>query len=241
MQDFWQLTLIEQEALWLSLQVAFWCVLISVPLGILVSFLLVRVEFPGKLLFETLIHLPLVLPPVATGYALLILFGKKGILGMWLFDWFGLRFTFSWKGAVLASIVVSFPLLVRAIRISLENVDFRLEQVARTLGANPLRVFFTITLPLMVPGIVSGMMLAFARSLGEFGATITFVSNIQGETMTLPLALFSLLQQPDSESAAIRLLILSIALSLIALFASEKINQWLNQKDDTPVPQHKDS
>lgn len=226
MNEFWQLTELEQQALGLSLKVALWCVVGSLIPGIVCSWILVRSQFYGKVLLEGLIHLPLVMPPIATGYALLLLFGKKGIFGQWLDAVFGISFAFSWKGAVLASIVVSFPLLVRTVNVSMEAVDQKLEEAARTLGAKPWRIFFTITFPLIVPGILSGMVLAFARSLGEFGATITFVSNIQGETATIPLTMFSLLQQPGTENATLRLLFISIGLSLLALFASE----WLNRR-----------
>ena len=223
----------EQEALWLSLKVAFWCVVASIIPGLACSWVLVRCQFYGKILMEVAIHLPLVMPPTATGYALLILFGKRGILGQWLDSFFGISFSFSWKGAVLASIVVSFPLLVRALRISMETVDKGLEDVAKTLGANSLRVFLTVTLPLIVPGIVSGMLLTFARSLGEFGATITFVSSIRGETMTLPLAMFNLLQQPDTENETLRLFLLSVLLSLAALAASEYMNRYIKKIQET--------
>ena len=233
MSEFLQFTAMEQEALWLSLKVAFWCVVASIIPGLACSWVLVRCQFYGKILMEVAIHLPLVMPPTATGYALLILFGKRGILGQWLDSFFGISFSFSWKGAVLASIVVSFPLLVRALRISMETVDKGLEDVAKTLGANSLRVFLTVTLPLIVPGIVSGMLLTFARSLGEFGATITFVSSIRGETMTLPLAMFNLLQQPDTENETLRLFLLSVLLSLAALAASEYMNRYIKKIQET--------
>ena len=179
----------EWQAVILSLKVSTVAVAASLPFGILMAWVLVRCRFPGKSLLDSLIHLPLVLPPVVVGYLLLISMGRKGIIGEWLYNWFGFSFTFSWRGAALAAAVVAFPLMVRAIRLALEAVDMRLEQAARTLGASPLRVFFTITLPLSLPGIIVGTVLAFARSLGEFGATITFVSNIPGETRTIPLAM----------------------------------------------------
>lgn len=185
----------EWQAVILSLKVSTVAVAASLPFGILMAWVLVRCRFPGKSLLDSLIHLPLVLPPVVVGYLLLISMGRKGIIGEWLYNWFGFSFTFSWRGAALAAAVVAFPLMVRAIRLALEAVDMRLEQAARTLGASPLRVFFTITLPLSLPGIIVGTVLAFARSLGEFGATITFVSNIQ-ETRTIPLAMYSLLETP---------------------------------------------
>ncbi len=229
MNEFWQVTALEKEALWLSLKVAFWCMLVSLPLGIICSWILVRYQFYGKILLETLVHLPLVVPPIATGYALLVLFGKQGFFGYWLDTYFGISFAFSWRGAVLASLIVSFPLMVRSLTISLEAVDRGLEDAAKTLGAGSIRVFFTITLPLIVPGILSGMMLAFARSLGEFGATITFVSSIQGETMTLPLALFNLIQQPNTENATLRLFLLSVGMAAIALLSSEHLNRWVQR------------
>lgn len=185
----------EWQAVILSLKVSTVAVAASLPFGILMAWVLVRCRFPGKSLLDSLIHLPLVLPPVVVGYLLLISMGRKGIIGEWLYNWFGFSFTFSWRGAALAAAVVAFPLMVRAIRLALEAVDMRLEQAARTLGASPLRVFFTITLPLSLPGIIVGTVLAFARSLGEFGATITFVSNIRGNR-TIPLAMYSLLETP---------------------------------------------
>ena len=215
------LTGVEIEALRLSLWVSGWAVAVSLPLGILAAWILARLRFPGKYLLDGLIHLPLVLPPVVTGYLLLVLLGRNGILGAELYEYMGLVLAFNWKGAVLAAAVMSFPLLVRAVRLSLENVDRGLEAAARTLGAGPLRVFFTVTLPLMAPGIITGLILAFARSLGEFGATITFVSNIRGQTQTLPLALYTLTQVPDGETGAMRLCIISIVIAMAALICSE--------------------
>ncbi|WP_063656214.1 molybdate ABC transporter permease subunit [Candidatus Arsenophonus triatominarum] len=215
----------EWQAIILSLKVSSVAVLVSLPLGILMAWILVRCHFPGKTLLDSLIHLPLVLPPVVVGYLLLLSFGRHGVIGEWLYDWFGFSFTFSWRGAALASAIIAFPLLVRAIRLALEGVDRRLEQAARTLGANPLRVFFTITLPLILPGIIVGMVLAFARSLGEFGATITFVSNIPGETRTIPLAMYTLIETPGAEIAAARLCIIAIILALLSLLFSE----WLTR------------
>ncbi len=212
---------LESEALGLSLWVSLWAMLGSLPLAVAAAWLLARHRFPGHTLFDGLLHLPLVVPPVVTGYLLLVVFGRQGVVGAWLHDHLGLTFAFNWKGAALASAVMAFPLMVRAIRLSLEAVDRGLEQAARTLGAGPWRVFFTITLPLTLPGILSGMVLAFARSLGEFGATITFVSNIPGQTRTLPLALYSVLQSPGGEAAAERLCIISIVLALVALLVSE--------------------
>jgi molybdate transport system permease protein len=217
----WTLTAIEVEALRLSLWVSLWAVAGSLPLGILTAWVLARLRFPGKQLLDGLVHLPLVLPPVVVGYLLLVLFGRKGPIGAFLYDRFGVTFAFDWKGAALAAAVMSFPLMVRAARLGIENVDRGLEAAARTLGAGPVRVFFTVTLPLAVPGLITGIILAFARSLGEFGATITFVSNIQGQTQTMPLALFNLTQVPGGETGALRLCLLSITISLIALVLSE--------------------
>jgi molybdate transport system permease protein len=218
---FLALTPVELEAVRLSLWVSCWAVAASLPLGILTAWILARLQFPGKALLDSLIHLPLVLPPVVIGYLLLVVFGRKGVVGAWLYHTFGISFAFNWKGAALAAAVMAFPLLVRAVRLSLEGVDRGLEAAARTLGAGPIRVFFTITLPLMTPGIMAGVILSFARSLGEFGATITFVSNIQGETRTLPLALYTLTQVPGGEDGAMRLCIISVLLGMVALMASE--------------------
>ncbi|MBY0430463.1 MAG: molybdate ABC transporter permease subunit, partial [Rhodospirillales bacterium] len=190
------LTPLEAEALQLSLMVSGWAVIGSLPFGLLCAWLLARRDFPGKTLVDGLIHLPLVLPPVVVGYALLVILGRRGIIGSWLHDTFGVTLAFNWKGAAVASAVIAFPLMVRAIRLSIEGVDRGIEAAARTLGAGPLRVFLTITLPLVLPGILSGVILAFARSLSEFGATITFVSNIPGQTRTLPIALYALTQVP---------------------------------------------
>lgn len=215
------LTTVELEALRLSLWVSGWAVATSLPLGILVAWILARLTFPGKNLFDGIVHLPLVVPPVVTGYLLLVFLGRNGIIGALLYRYLGVVLAFNWKGAVLAAAVMSFPLLVRSVRLSLEGVDRGLEAAARTLGAGPVRVFFTVTLPLMAPGIMTGVILAFARSLGEFGATITFVSNIQGQTQTLPLALYTLTQVPDGETGAIRLCILSVVIAMGALVCSE--------------------
>lgn len=219
--NMFHLTDVEIEALRLSLWVSGWAVAASLPLGILAAWVLARLRFPGKNLLDGVIHLPLVLPPVVTGYLLLVLLGRNGVIGAALYKYLGIVLAFNWKGAVLAAAVMSFPLLVRAVRLSLENVDRGLEAAARTLGAGPLRVFFTVTLPLMVPGIITGLILAFARSLGEFGATITFVSNIRGQTQTLPLALYTLTQVPDGEMGAMRLCILSVVIAMVALVCSE--------------------
>ncbi len=226
---FFQLTPIEIEALRLSLWIAGWSVVCSLPPGIFAAWILARCHFPGKTLVDGLIHLPLVLPPVVIGYLLLVFMGRHGIAGKWLYETFGLTFAFNWKGAALASGIMAFPLLVRSVRLSVENVDPNLETAARTLGANPLSVFFTITLPLMLPGIITGGLLAFARSLSEFGATITFVSNIPGETRTLPVALYSLTQMPDGEAGAMRLCLISVIVALLALTASEMLNRRVSR------------
>ncbi|UJF17503.1 molybdate ABC transporter permease subunit [Vibrio sp. SS-MA-C1-2] len=215
------LTPYEIDALLLSLKVASTAVIWSLPFAILFAWLLARYQFIGKSLLDGIIHLPLVLPPVVIGYLLLVAMGRQGFIGQWLYQWFGFSFSFSWRGAVLASAVVSFPLMVRSIRLALEGVDIKLEQAARTLGANRLRVFFTITLPLVVPGIISGVVLAFARSLGEFGATITFVSNIPGQTQTIPLAMYTFIETPGAEAQASRLCIVAIIISLLSLLFSE--------------------
>ncbi len=211
----------EWDVLGLSLRVAFWSVLISLPPAVAVAMLLARVRFPGKTLFDAFVHLPLVLPPVVVGFLLLLLFGRQGPLGALLDDWFGLVIAFKWTGAALAAAIMGFPLMVRAIRLSLESIDLKLEAAARTLGADAMRVFLTVTLPLALPGILTGMLLSFARSLGEFGATITFVSNIPGETQTLPLAIYGYTQTPGGDVQALRLSLIAVLLSLAALFISE--------------------
>ena len=226
----WSITPLEIEAIGLSLRVALWAVLWSLPLGIATAWLLARCDFFGKTLLNGIVHLPLILPPVAVGYLLLILLGRRGPVGGWLFDMFGVTVAFTWKGAAIASAVMAFPLMVRAIRLSLEGVDYRLEDAARTLGAGRAWVFLSITLPLIAPGILTGTILCFARSLGEFGATITFVSNIAGETRTLPLALFTLTQTPDGELGALRLMIISVVLALAALIASEVLARRISAR-----------
>jgi len=224
------LTPLEAEALRLSLWVSLWAVAGSLPIGILAAWVLARANFPGKTLLDGLIHLPLVLPPVVIGYLLLVLLGRKGTLGEPLYSAFGISFAFDWKGAAVASAVVAFPLLVRAIRLSIEGVDQGLEAAARTLGAGPTRVFLTITIPLVVPGILTGVILAFARSLSEFGATITFVSNIPGETRTLPLALYTLTQVPGGDAGALRLCVISVIVAMLALMASEILSRRVASK-----------
>ncbi|MDW8848312.1 molybdate ABC transporter permease subunit [Erwinia sp. MMLR14_017] len=216
----------EWQAVALSLKVASVAVLFSLPFGVLMAWVLVRCRFPGKTLLDSVIHLPLVLPPVVVGYLLLTSFGRRGFIGEYLYDWFGFTFAFSWRGAALASAVIAFPLMVRAIRLALEGVDSKLELAARTLGAGRWRVFFTITLPLTLPGIIAGTVLAFARSLGEFGATITFVSNIPGETRTLPSAMYTLIETPGAEGAAARLCVIAILLALCSLLISEWLARW---------------
>jgi len=224
------LTPLEAEALRLSLWVAFWSVLGSLPLGLFVSWLLARREFYGKTLLNGIVHLPLVLPPVVVGYLLLVLFNRTGPLGLLLERTLGITIAFTWQGAAVAAAVMAFPLMVRTMRLSLEAVDQKLEAAARTLGASRLDVFVSVTLPLMSPGILVGVILAFARSLGEFGATITFVSNIPGETRTLPLALYSLAQTPDGEAGAMRLAAISILLAFAALGASEVLARRLRRR-----------
>lgn len=224
------MTPLELDALILSLQVSVWAVIVSLPPGLFIAWILARLNFPGKALLNGLIHLPLVLPPVAIGYLLLILLGRKGIMGAFLYKAFGITLSFNWKGAALAAAVMAFPLMVRAIRLSIEGVDRGLEFAARTLGASPIRAFFTITLPLIFPGILTGIILTFARSLGEFGATITFVSNIEGETQTLPLALYTLTQIPNGEAGALRLCVIAVGISLITLIASESLTRRYNSR-----------
>jgi molybdate transport system permease protein len=225
------LTPLETEALVLSLRVAVAAVATSLPFGLIVAWLLARRAFPGKMVINGLIHLPLILPPVAVGYMLLLLLGHKGPLGSWLYQSFGITVAFNWKGAAIASAVMGFPLMVRAMRLSLEAVDRRLEQAARTLGATPAWVFLTVTLPLTLPGVLAGAVLAFARSLGEFGATIAFVSNIPGETRTLPLAMFSMIQTPGGDQAALRLLVISVLLAMAALVASEVLARRISPQN----------
>ena len=218
----------ETEALLLSLKVALWSVAASLPVAVALAWLLSRASFPGKSLFDAFVHLPLVLPPVVVGYFLLLALGRRGPLGALLDDYLGITFAFRWTGAALASAVMGLPLLVRAVRQSLDAVDRGLEDAAATLGASPAWVFATVTLPLIFPGIVTGVLLAFARSLGEFGATITFVSNIPGETQTLPLAIYAFTQVPGGDAQALRLCLLSILLSLAALMASEALLRRAN-------------
>lgn len=230
MSDFFTLTPLELEATLLSLRVSFWAVALSLPWAVALALLLARRDFFGKTILDSLIHLPLVLPPVVTGYLLLVLLGSRGVLGAWLQEHLGITLAFNWKGAAMAAAVMSFPLMVRAIRLSIEAVDRGLEDASRTLGAGMLRTFFTITLPLSLPGVLSGAVLGFARSLGEFGATITFVSNIPGQTRTLPIALYSLTQQPGGEHGAMRLCVLAAFISMAALVASELLSKRLTAR-----------
>ena len=213
-------------ALALSLRVSLVATLVSLPFGILVAYALARGRFPGHGLLNGLVHLPLILPPVVTGYLLLLTFGRQGWVGAALWDWFGFTFAFRWTGAALAAAVMAFPLLVRAIRLAIEAVDPRLEEAASTLGAARPVVFATVTLPLILPGIIAGAVLAFAKAMGEFGATITFVANIPGETQTLPTAIYSFLQVPGGDGAALRLVVISVAVAMGALALSE----WLARR-----------
>jgi molybdate transport system permease protein len=213
-------------ALSLSLRVSLVATLVSLPFGVLVAYALARGRFVGHGLLNGLVHLPLILPPVVTGYLLLLTFGRQGWIGAALWDWFGFTFAFRWTGAALAAAVMAFPLLVRAIRLAIEAVDPKLEEAASTLGASRLSVFGTVTLPLILPGIIAGAVLAFAKAMGEFGATITFVANIPGETQTLPTAIYSFLQVPGGDGAALRLVLISVAVAMAALALSE----WLSRR-----------
>lgn len=211
----------ELTALWLSLKIGLWCTaLIAIP-GVVTGWLLARLRFPGKAIVDGLVHLPLVLPPVVPGYLLLLLLGRQGPVGRWLYETWGITLAFTWQGAVIASALMAFPLMVRAVRLAVTLVEPRLEEAARTLGAGPLRVWLTVTVPLSLPGILTGLVLAFARSLGEFGATVTFVGNVAGETRTLPLAIYTHTQIPGGDGPALRLVIISILLALAALWVSE--------------------
>lgn len=234
MLSWGQLALTPEEwvAVRLSLLVAGVATLASLPFGILVSVLLARGRFWGKSALNVLVHLPLILPPVVTGYVLLILFGRRGPVGAFLAEHFGIVFSFRWTGAALASAIMGFPLMVRAMRLSIEAVDRKLEQAAGTLGASPLWVFATITLPLMIPGIIAGMILGFAKAIGEFGATITFVSNIPGETQTLPSAIYTFTQVPGGDVGAFRLTLVAIAIAVLALLSSEILARRVGRRLD---------
>ncbi len=210
-------------ALILSLKVAFWATLASLPVGLLVGHALARWHFPGKGLLNAAVLMPLILPPVVTGYLLLVTFGRNGLVGGWLYQATGFTFAFQWMGAALAAAVMAFPLMVRAIRLSIEAVDTRLEDAAGTLGASPALVWLTVTLPLALPGVLAGVVLAFAKAMGEFGATITFVASIPGQTQTLPTAIYEALQVPGGEGVALRMVVISVAVAMAAVFVSE----WL--------------
>ena len=225
-----QLTDAEWEAIRLSLQVAIVGVAGSLPFGIAIAWLLARCTFPGKTLLDGIVHIPLVVPPVVVGYGLLVLLGRRGPVGAWLYEHFDITLIFTWKGAAIASAVMGFPLLVRALRLSLEAVDRKLEAAARTLGAGPLDVFTTVTMPLALPGLLVGIVLAFARGLGEFGATIIFVGNIPGETRTIPIAIYTLTQDPEGDLAALRLSIIAVILALIALMLSEILARRIDKR-----------
>lgn len=215
----------EWAAVALSLRVSAVATVVSLPFGVLAAYALARWSFPGRQLLNGLVHLPLILPPVVTGYLLLLTFGRQGWAGQWLDQWFGLVFAFRWTGAALAAGVMAFPLMVRAIRLSLEAVDPKLEAAAATLGASRAWVFLTVTLPLILPGIVAGAILAFAKAMGEFGATITFVSNIPGQTQTVPSAIYAFLQVPGGEGAAGRLVLVAVAVAMGALLVSEWVGR----------------
>jgi molybdate transport system permease protein len=218
-----ELTPDEWNAVRLSVKVAVWAMLGSLPLGLLTALILARGNFWGKSILNGIVHLPLILPPVVTGYLLLLTFGRRGPVGAFLAEHFGIVFSFRWTGAALACAIMGFPLMVRAIRLSIEAVDRRLEAAAGTLGAGPIWVFTTITLPLILPGIIAGMILSFGKAMGEFGATITFVSNIPGETQTLPSAIYTFTQIPGGDAGALRLTLISVAISMAALMASEAL------------------
>src|SRR5215510_12418907 len=232
MNDLLNLSPEEWTAVRLSIRVATVAMLASLPIGIAVAYLLARGRFPGKSILNGIVLLPLILPPVVTGYLLLLAFGRRGPIGAFLAEHFGIVFSFRWTGAALACGVMSFPLLVRAVRLSIEAVDMRLEEAAGTLGANRAWVFLTVTLPLIVPGVIAGMILSFAKAMGEFGATITFVSNIPGETQTLPSAIYTFTQVPGGDAGAFRLTLVSIAISMLALFASELMARYANRRLD---------
>ncbi|WP_339843227.1 molybdate ABC transporter permease subunit [uncultured Halopseudomonas sp.] len=211
----------EWQAVALSLKVSFWATLVSLPVGLLTAYALARWRFPGRQLLNALVHLPLILPPVVTGYVLLLGFGRQGPIGQWLYESFGITLAFNWTGAALAAAIMAFPLMVRAMRLAIEAVDPKLEQAASTLGAGHAWIFLTITLPLSLPGVIAGTILAFAKAIGEFGATITFVSNIPGRTQTIPSAIHAFLQVPGGEPMAARLAIVSVIIAMAALLVSE--------------------
>jgi molybdate transport system permease protein len=228
--DWMTLSPEEWTAVRLSLKVATVATLVGLPFGIGVALALARGRFWGQSLLNGLVLLPLILPPVVTGYILLIVFGQRGPVGRWLADYFGIVFSFRWTGAALACGIMGFPLMVRAIRLAIESVDARLEEAAGTLGANRAWVFATVTLPLIIPGILTGMILCFAKAMGEFGATITFVSNIPGETQTLPSAIYTFTQVPGGDQGALRLTLVSVAISMLALLASEVMARFAHRR-----------
>lgn len=227
---WWTLSPEEWTAIRLSLWVSSIAMLASLPFGIAVAVALARGRFWGKSLLNGIVHLPLILPPVVTGFLLLVLFGRRGAIGQFLDSWFGIVFSFRWTGAALACAVMAFPLMVRSIRLSIEAVDSKLEEAAGTLGASPLWVFLTVTLPLILPGIIAGMILAFAKAMGEFGATITFVSNIPGETQTLSAAIYTFTQVPGGDAGALRLTIVSVVISMLALLVSEFLARIIGKR-----------
>ena len=228
--DFFRFTPAEISILLLSLKVALFCVVLILVPAVAIAWVLARKSFFGKSLLDSLIHLPLVMPPVVPGFLLLLVLGNQGIVGKYLHQTFGISLAFTWMGAVVASAVMAFPLMVRSVRLAISQVDKGLEIAAQSLGAHPLRVFFSVTLPLSLPGIITGVILAFSRSMGEFGATITFVGNIENETRTLPLAIYSYTQTPDGDMPALRLVILSMALALGALMVSDQLERKAQQQ-----------
>lgn len=222
----------EWNAVRLSIKVASWATVVSLPFGILISLALARGTFWGKSVLNGIVHLPLILPPVVTGYVLLLTFGRRGPIGAFLAEQFGIVFAFRWTGAALACGIMGFPLMVRAIRLSIEAVDRKLESAAGTLGANPAWVFATVTLPLILPGVIAGMILSFAKAMGEFGATITFVSNIPGETQTLPSAIYTYTQIPGGDLGALRLTLVSVVIAMVALVVSEVLARRIGRRMD---------
>jgi molybdate transport system permease protein len=230
--DWLALSDAEWTAIRLSLRISFVAMIVSLPFAIAIAMLLARGRFWGKSILNGVVHLPLILPPVVTGFLLLILFGKRGPIGAFLAEYTGIVLSFRWTGAALACAVMAFPLMVRSIRLSIEAVDRRLEQAASTLGAGPIWVFLTVTLPLVLPGVIAGMVLAFAKAMGEFGATITFVSNIPGETQTLSAAIYTFTQVPGGDAGAFRLTLISIVISMAALIVSEILANLAAKKMD---------
>ena len=228
--DFFTITANELTAVWLSVKVALLCSVLSLPLAVAAGWLLARRQFKGKIFINGIIHLPLVIPPVTIGFLLLMIFGVNGWLGQWLYSFFGIRIAFTFVAAVMAAMVVSFPLVVRSVKVAFEMIDPHYEEASRTLGAGPWSTFFRVSFPLAYPGILSGFILAFARSLGEFGATIVFAGNIQGITQTLPLAIYCFMEIPGQELAAVRLVLFSIVISLAAMAGSEWLNLKITQK-----------